>query len=345
MTETTMTVSDHPWRDLATPAEATGFTARRIAGVGSTQWGLYWAVDGRRQCLLVVTHGVGLRSQHRWPMLRGLRIERRPDEDGHREFLVFRLTEVEHRDIFYRFCIDIVDAAGTAESAQEALDICIVRTWRWHRLLKGGRDGRLTAEEQKGLIGELVLLQQHVVPGIGVRKGVRSWVGPFGAQRDFEIGTVGVESKARAPLASTLRIASEDQLDSTHASLLFLHVIEIAEALAEAAGAVTVTHVVDRVRKLIEASDVAVHGDFEERLWAVGYDRADDYSDRRWVMGSTAFFGVVDGFPRVTPRMLPAGVTQVRYRVALAQCEEFRVEATVVANSISGDSDDHRRVR
>lgn len=278
-------------------------------------------------------------------MLRGLRIESLPDQEEHREFLIFRLTEVEHLDIFYRFCSDIVDAVGMAESGQEALDICIMRTWRWHRLLRGGRDGRLTVEEQKGLIGELLLLEQHVVSAIGVREGIESWVGPLGAQRDFEIGIVGVESKAHAPLASTLRIASAEQLDSTQTTPLFLHVIEIAEALGEVAGAVTVTDIVDRVRELIETSDMAVRGDFEERLWAVGYNSADDYSDRRWVIGSTSFFRVVDDFPRITPRMLPAGVTDVRYQVTLAQCEELRVEAAVVANSISGHRDDHRRIR
>ena len=345
MDEMTTTVSDHPWRNLATPSEGSGFTARRIADVGSALWGVYWAVDKRRQYLLVVTHVLGLRSQHKWPMLRGLRIESRADEEGHREFLIFRLTEVEHRDIFYRFCIDIVDAVGAAESGQEALDICIVRTWRWHRLLKGGRDGRLTAEEQKGLIGELTLLQQHVASAIGIREGVRSWVGPLGSPRDFEMGTVGVESKACSPLAPTVRIASAEQLDSTRETPLFLHVIEIAEVLGEAAGAVTVTDVVDRVLAVVETSDVAVRSDFEERLWAVGYDSADDYSDRRWIVGSTSFFRVRDGFPRIIPRMLPAGVTDVRYRVAVAQCEEFRVEAGAVADSVSGDGDDHTRVR
>lgn len=337
-----MTASSDPWRNLATPADASGFSARRIAGVGSEQWGVYWAVDRRRQYLLIMTHGAGLRSQHRSPTLRGLRIESRPDEEGHREFLVFRLTEVEHRDIFYRFCSDIVDAVEIAESVQEALDICIMRTWRWHRLLKGGRDGRLTAEEQKGLIGELILLQRHVMSAIGVGNGVRSWVGPLGARRDFEMGSIGVESKACAPLATTLRVASAEQLDSTRTTPLFLHVIEIAEVPGEIAGAVTITDVVERVQELIEARDVAAAAGFEERLWAVGYDSADDYSDRRWVVGSTSFFRVGEGFPRVTPRMLPAGVTDVRYRVSLAQCEEFRVETATVVNSISGDGNEDK---
>ena len=117
-----MTVRDHPWRNLATP-EPIGFSARRIAGVGSTQWGLYWAVDSRRRCLLIVTHALGLRSQHRSPTLRGLQIDSQPAEEGHRELLVFRLTEVENRDIFYRFCLDIVDTPTASEISCASLGL------------------------------------------------------------------------------------------------------------------------------------------------------------------------------------------------------------------------------
>ena len=335
-----MSKDENPWRDLAAPSEASGFSARRIAGVGSTEWGLYWAVDSWRQCLLVLAHGTGIRSSHRWPTLRGLRIERLPEGSGRRDFLVIRLTETEHRDIFYRFCTDIVDAAATSDSDQGALDTCILRTWRWHRLLKGGRDGRLTDEEQKGLIGELVLLREHVVPVIGVSDGIRSWVGPLGALRDFEVETVGLECKACAPLAPTVRVASADQLGSTRTKPLFLHVIEVAPALDDASEAVSVTDVVDQVRQQVETKDVAALGEFEERLWAVGYDPADDYSERRWVIGSSSFFAVVDGFPRITTPMLPMGVMDLRYKILLAACERFRVEATAVMQRISGDIND-----
>lgn len=345
MTGTKTAASENPWRNLPTPKETTNFSAKRIPGVGSAHWGFYWASDWRHRCLLILKHEIGLRSQHRSPVLGSLQIESRLDKEGHQELLVFRLTEIEHRDIFYQFCIDIISSAEMAESGQEALDICIMRTWRWHRLLKRGTEGKLTAEEQKGLIGELAFLTEHVIPAIGVGHAIRSWVGPFGAIRDFELGNVAVECKARGPLASTLRIASVDQLDSTQSVRVFLHVIEIAEVRGEVAGSYSVTEVVNGVRHIIEAGDMAAHGDFDSRLWALGYEHAADYSDRRWVTGETSFFRVVAGFPRVTPQLLPAGVTQVRYSVVLDHCKEFRVEAADVVNCLSGDRDDNKRVR
>ena len=332
-------VTDNPWKDLVVPDTTTGLSARRIAGVGSTRWGLYWAVDWHRHCLLVLIHPEGLRSQHRWPTPSGLRIERQDAEPG-QEYLVFRLTDSDHRDIFYRFCADLVDAVHAARSDKEALDVCIMRTWRWHRLLKGGRDGRLTAEEQKGLLGELTVLMELVMPAIGMAPGVAAWAGPLGASRDFEIGTVGIESKAYVPLASTIRIASAEQLESDETHALFLHLTEIAVAVEGTSAAVTVTEMVKRVREFIGSQDTSALGEFEERLMAAGYTDADDYADHLWLIGDTAIFEVVEGFPRIIPPMIPSGVGDVRYRIILAECEPFRVEAADLSAAISGISND-----
>ncbi len=332
-------VNENPWRDLGVPDATAGLSARRIADVGGTRWGLYWAVDWRRQCLLVLIHSEGLTSQHRWPTLRGLRIERQAASLG-QEFLVFRLTDAEHRDIFYRFCTDLIGAAGTARSEQEAVDVCIMRTWRWHRLLKRGRDGRLTAEEQKGMIGELTVLMELLEPAIGSSQAVAAWVGPLGASRDFETGAAGIESKACAPLSSRVRISSADQLGSDEAHVLFLHVTEVAAAVDGSSAALTVTQVVQRVREFVESRDTSALGEFEERLMAVGYSDADDYSDQLWLIGDTAIFAVVDGFPRIVPSMLPSGVSDVRYQVALAECEPFRVKVADLSAAISGVSND-----
>ena len=330
---------ENPWRDLTVPDAAAGLSALRIADVGDIRWGLYWAVDWRRQCLLVLVHSEGLTSQHRWPTLRGLRIERQAASQG-QEFLVFRLTDAEHRDIFYRFCTDLVAAAGAARSEQEAVDVCIMRTWRWHRLLKRGRDGRLTEEEQKGIIGELTVLMELVMPAIGVTQGIAAWVGPLGAPRDFEIGTVGIESKACAPLAPKVRIASADQLGSDDAHALFLHVTEIAAAVASSSNALTVTQVVDRAREFIESQDTSALGDFEERLAATGYDDTDDYADQLWLVGDATAFAVLEGFPRIVPPMVPSGVSDVRYQINMAECEPFRIEGADLSSAISGTYSD-----
>ena len=331
--------SDFPWRDIKVPRESSSISARRIPEVGSTAWGLYWAVDSHRHCLLVLQHDSSRRSSHRLPALRGLQVETQPAEDEVRKLVIVRLTDGEHRDIFYQLCLDIVESTRLAQSAEEAVDRLVVRTWRWHRLLRGGHDGRLSGEEQKGLIGELLVLERHLLPVIGAADAVRSWVGPLGAPKDFRVGLVGVEAKARAPLASTLPISSAEQLDSTDEARLFLHVTEVAEALEDSASAVTVTDVVRETLDTIAAQDLSAERDFEERLLAAGFDWGDDYSDRRWLVGKESLFEIVEGFPRITPGIVPAGVDDVRYMIVLSSCEDFRVERSDLVIAISGEND------
>ena len=83
----------------------------------------------------------------------------------------------------------------------------LARTWRWHRLLQGSRDGRLGDEEQKGLIGELVVLERRLLrllPVLRALDAVRSWTGPLDTPRDFEISRIHVEAKARGRTAGAV---------------------------------------------------------------------------------------------------------------------------------------------
>ncbi len=214
-----------------------------------------------------------------------------------------------------------------------------MRTWRWHRLLKGGRDGRLSREEQKGLIGELLVLEQHLLPAVGASEAVQGWVGPLDEPRDFRIGLVAVEAKARTPLTPTVRISSPEQLDSTDTARLFLHVTDIAEAAEDSDSACTVTDVVRRTRDAILDRDMSAVGDFEDRVLSVGFDWADDYSDYPWMIAGGSVYEVVDGFPRLTPDLIPAGVSDVRYGLILAQCDDFRVRKEDLSAAITGGND------
>ena len=179
MTRTTTRMAtmptDDPWKGIDPPVEADRITARRIPDAGTHAWGLYWAIDSQHHCLLILQHRSEHRHSRRVPTLRGLRVEVVPTEDQSGERLIIRLTDGEQREVFHRFCVDIVDATRPACSEADAVERFLVRTWRWHRLLRGGSDGRLSQEEQRGLIGELCVLEHQLLPVIGPVDAVRAW--------------------------------------------------------------------------------------------------------------------------------------------------------------------------
>ena len=111
--------SDDPWRDISV-AHASQINARRVTQ--ATPWGLYWAVDAERNVLLILQHKGASRRSRRLPRLRGLRVEAQPADGGSDERIVIRLTDPEQRDIFHRFCRDIVDATILAKTEEQAVE-------------------------------------------------------------------------------------------------------------------------------------------------------------------------------------------------------------------------------
>ena len=329
--------SDDPWRDISAP-QASQINARRVTP--ATPWGLYWAVDAERNVLLILQHSGTSRRSRRLPRLRGLRVDAQPADSGSDERIVIRLTDTEQRDIFLRFCRDIVEATALAQTEEQAVERFLARAWRWHRLLQGGRDKRLGDDEQRGLIGELVVLERHLFPALGALDAVRCWTGPLDAPHDFEISRIHVEAKARGSATPRVMISSEHQLESGNAERLFLHVTEVTTATEGGQDALTVTEIASRIRLALAGRDMAAVEIFEERLAAVGFDWTDDYSDKSWVVGQEAVYEVREGFPRITPAMVPGGVGNVRYMISLPDCEDFRVVPPSLPISASGAADD-----
>ena len=332
-----MTEAKDPWKPISPPVKAASVSGRRVDP--ALPWGLFWAVDIDCNCLLILQHDPPNGPKNRLPKLHGLEVETRKPDAGRAATLVLRLRENEHREIFHRLCLDIISATQRAESEEEAVELFLARTWRWHRLLKGERDARLSEEEQKGLIGELSVLKHVLFPTLGVKDSVRAWMGPLGAPKDFEIGRVCIEAKAwRGAATPFIRVSSEYQLDTEGIDALFLHISEITSAADDDTRAVTVTGVAKEVLNQTEAADQSSVELFEQRLMAVGFDWADDYSDMRWLTGPEHVFEIIEKFPRVTPSMYPTGVKNIRYSVSLPECEPFRSDQEKLKTRILGAS-------
>ena len=331
-------MAEDPWSGISPPARTSRISARRVDR--PTPWGLYWGVDADRNILLILQHASAVGRSRHLPALRGLRVEVQLADDSSDERIVIRLTDPEQREIFLRFCQDIVDATALARTEEQAVERFLARTWRWHRLLRSGRESRLGDEEQKGLIGELVVLERHLLPTLGALDAVRCWIGPLDAPQDFEISRVRVEAKAQSPATPRVTISSEHQLDSGDGDTLFLHVTEVMNSAEGTSGAFTVTEVASRIRSVIAEYDMVAVDLFEERLSHVEFDWTDDYSDRLWLVGRESLYEVREGFPRITPAMFPGGVDKVCYTISLPECEAFRAELPVLATAVAGATDD-----
>jgi hypothetical protein len=326
-------MTEDPWRDLAPPAAAETVNARRVDA--KAPFDFFWARDADRNCLLVLRHRSESATSGRLPKLRGIEINESRNETSDQRTLSFRLLDSTHRDIFYHLCADIVTSSQAAASEKEAVDVALARTWRWHYLLRSGTDERLSQEEQKGLIGELIVLERVLLPLFKPSESLKAWRGPLDAPKDFEIGRVCIEAKARRGAAAPyVAISSEYQLDDAGTDALFLHVSEIDQAPTDAPKGFTISTAAERIRDVISAKDNGAIEAFETLLAAAGFRWDDDYSDSFWIEGTSRIYQISPGFPRI---LLPSeihGISHVRYSVALSECGPFRVDDQVLTAAL-----------
>ena len=328
-----------PWRGIIPPGQAVSVSSRRVDP--KMQWDVFWAIDADRNRLLILSHGAGMVSKAKLPYLKGLAIERRDVRSRSGAYLMLKLLDPELKDIFHRLCLDIIEAVRAASDESEAVGSFIARTWRWHRMLKGGGPGLLSGEEQKGLLGELGFLERCLLPEMQPLDAVLSWTGPLASPKDFEIGRLAIECKARRGASRPyIAISSQHQLDTSGVDCLFLDVTEITRASSDSANGVTLSEFVGALRKDLESKDPSSLEPFQERLAMVGFNWSDDYSDDRWLLGPERSFKVTENFPRVVSTDLRLGVQNVCYSIALHHCDDFQVDENVMVARIREEMQD-----
>jgi hypothetical protein len=325
---------DDPWHDLALPTSSTAISARRVNE--NNPWDVFWAIDPDGQCLLVLLHAETVCPRQTLPRLREIEV-RVETTSGSRPMLVLRLLDRGMRDVFRILCTDIADAVTRCTSEAEAVDTAVARTWRWHHLLRGGAGGRLRAEEQKGLLGELIVLEHYMLPFLGAAAAVTAWRGPVGAAKDFIIRAVAVESKAcSASGVGAVSISSEFQLADEDLEKLFLHVCALDPATPGNDGAFTLSEVAARLRTKVSSAGEAVLGRYDALLAAAGFRFEDDYSDSVWIGGERSVYHVSGEFPRMTKANLPTAVSNIRYVLSLAAADAFAVAPAELRATLAG---------
>ena len=316
-------MTDDPWKALA----AGGVDARRVDPDG--RYDFFWVVSGNGEPGLLLRVAAGMKEPKKLPKMRSLDVGFRTVA-GERA-LVLILKDAEQRELFATLCLDVVRATEAADQADDALLRAIRRVLRWHHLLRGGRSDLLSLEEQRGLVGELQFLHR-LIDMIGPYPAIEAWKGPSGSAKDFELDRHLVEVKARRGAAKPyVQISSEDQLADVDGCRLFLVVSSVDAAIKP--NGMTLTDHVLVLERLYAAAEPDAYHLWELAIADTGFSFDDDYSDRRWTIGKTTEFEVLDGFPRIDVP-LRTGVSGARYSIAIDACAPFTIDPEVLDTTI-----------
>lgn len=157
----------------------------------------------------------------------------------------------------------------------------------------------LTEDQQIGLIGELLFLQDLSVT-LGFPEALQSWHRIDNSEHDFDLGHLDVEVKSTRLESRVHRISSEYQLqESLHRPL---YLVSFQFTNADSGSGHSVESLVDEIRSQFATNDDVSLINFEKRLASVGWrsEKSKLCKVRVRHRSSPRLIQIDNGFPRLT---------------------------------------------
>ncbi len=333
-----MSITEDDWLDLEAPQGTSGRSTRRLHPESANDIFLAVSHPGLRRMLVLKGDGPAAegitRAVGRHPQTAGLEL-RLISVSRHTYELQVVLTADDLREVFSPLAADIAAAACEQPTTAGALIAAVERYECWQHLLRTvGKDG-LGTEARRGLVGELFVLRNHLLPAMPALDAVDAWTGPTGTNQDFQLPGIAIESKSStAKAASRVRIASERQLDGTGTPALLLSLATLDER--RGGSGESLNTLVDRIRE--QLTSVAARSRLDSLLIQVGYlpNHRDHYTEPRYTLRDLRFWDVRDGFPRLVEADLRPGVGECTYHVNTSGLDEYLLASDEVGNLIRG---------
>jgi hypothetical protein len=305
---------DTLWESIALDKTGVGFRRFDISHVLDFYVGI--DAEGRRTLLLICPEEPAVQSDMRAVLLKSL------CRDDGRWSLFLILEDVRLLELFSLFCEDLIESSRSHLSLLESFTFVMARLVSWRQLFQLGDLGLLTESQVRGLCGELLYLET-LIDSDGALAAVKAWVGPSRADQDFQFDKHAWEIKTIRPGCDVITISSETQLD-TQLRSVDLVVVELGNCAMDSNGAFTLNSIVCKIQSLL-LSNYEARSLFDNLLLRAGYIVRPEYDRLNLVVRDISVFSVCDGFPCITPRLLPIGLSRVRYELALAECVKFKI--------------------
>jgi Putative PD-(D/E)XK family member, (DUF4420) len=317
-----------PWDDISLPSA--DFNVRQIPG--RTAVPCFWGRDTQGACLFIVElqgdHTVQYRKDA--VTVNGIDVDLRGADLG-QQHLVLTLEKQVDRDLFEGLCRTLACALEHATDSASSLAVALAHIRRWKNFLSGRGGQRLSPEEVRGLFAELTFLLELIDNQASATTCVEEWLGSERSHQDFIFGNTAVEIKALSGSErSTIRISSEDQLESLN-DALFLRIYRLSN-LPDAKSARSLNEIVETVENRLGEAEAVVA--FDRKLVARGYAPLPDYDEPLFVVSEVHSYRVESEFPRLVRSQLLAGITKVAYDIELEAIAPYQCENATVFRRI-----------
>ena len=320
------------WESLARePRGGSDLIRRRIAPDAAVDLFACHVPSRNVPSLLIEAHATPRSGELYLPACRGIHIAHEISREGEgiRTSISILLKDSSKRDIFAILCADLLDVMARAKDSLTALDACVARLSAWHALFERLTREGLSAERQRGLFGEMHVLQDLMLPTLHPVEAVRAWLGWDRSHQDFKSGGNAIEVKTSiAKCHVKILISNEKQLDDRPHDMLVLAHVRIDESDSKG---LSLPDLIAGIREALSAQPLA-RQELDDRLFQAGYldNQADLYSQPCYSVNDVKLFHVHGNFPRLTEANLPIGVGDIHYSIVLSELGSFEIDGALL---------------
>ena len=189
----------------------------------------------------------------------------------------------------------------------------------WKKFWMGKRPP-LSFEEQKGLFGEVYILDKlHDLTGGGI---LEAWKGPLNGLHDYESDRLNLEIKTTTRDPPVIRISEIEQLTPLKAKDFFLIILQMS---AQDSG-MSLVDLIGKVEGRVSADESNLET-YMEKLKRAGYHRQHElHYDVKFSVKTVLFCPIDDKSPVLKSEILgkvPGTVTKIGYSLNVSGLERF----------------------
>jgi hypothetical protein len=260
----------------------------------------------------------------------GVEIQVLPSKKGTKELAII-LLENDLSDIFTFFIEDIINSLTSVRNQEDAIFIISGRINYWKKLFSKLTGGLLTPQQQRGLYGELIFLNDLLELNADKSNIINGWHGPLGANQDFCYNGLAVEVKTSKSNKPSMKISNEYQLDNTGLNDLYVHFYKLNEYQG---GTETLFKLINTIRQNLNPESLI---QFNEKLEYLGIipETEEEYNNTSYSIGFEKTYLVTENFPKIIRNNLVEALSAVSYEIEPKLCTEFETDITLIFNHIT----------
>lgn len=240
-------------------------------------------------------------------------------KSGDKYILRFSLCNAELLEYFCTFCQDLLDSTEAVKTDEDAYKTLCARYFSWKKLFRPNSGG-MNDNEIMGLIGELLFMQDYMIPQWGIEKSLDSWMGPEKTHKDYSTDNVWYEIKAISTGKESVKISSLEQLDGEDEGYLAVYCLE---KMSPTFSGIKLNALVQSL--MSKLGNLQNRETFMSKLSMYNFDFSPEYDNYVFTQVGFSMYSIGEDFPRLCRKNISNAINKIQYEIFLTELEEFKL--------------------